>query len=111
MTQFYSTINKSKKKEKNSRAIFYKYAYFNITVSSYDNSSYSLIITLVLVLLSEAGSDSLIRKVKEAHKVTANFKYLGYLMAYFKYRDCCRNSFEGGADTHSMLKSFLNNKK
>ena len=95
MTQFYSTNNNSKKKEKNSRAILYKYAYINITVSSYDNSSYSLVMTLHLSLLIEAGSDSLITKVKEAHKVTANFKYLGYLTGYFKYQDCYRNSFRG----------------
>lgn len=51
---------------KNTSTIFYGPTHINITICSDDSSSYSLIMTLVLYIMTEAGSDSLITKVSEA---------------------------------------------
>ena len=51
---------------KNTSTIFYGPTHINITICSDDSSSYSLIMTLVLYIMAEAGSDSLITKVNEA---------------------------------------------
>lgn len=66
MTHFCSTNNNFKKKVKNTSTIFYGPTHINITICSDDSSSYSLIMTLVLYIMTEAGSDSLITKVNEA---------------------------------------------
>ena len=50
---------------KNTGIIFYKYPHINITVSYEDNSSYSLIITLDLSLISETGSDNLLQGLRK----------------------------------------------
>ena len=65
MIRFCSTNNSSKKKWKNTSLLLYKYAHIKITLLSKDNSWYSLILTLDLSLMSEAGIDILLQGLRK----------------------------------------------
>ena len=65
MIRFCSTNNSSKKKWKNTSLLLYKYAHIKVTLLSKDNSRYSLILTLDLSLMSEAGIDILFQSLRK----------------------------------------------